>query len=81
MSKRLQVILTDDEARALKQVAEREGLTVSAWVRRSLSESRAARAVVDVEQRLSTIRGAARHEFPAPDIEEMLGEIERGYSP
>jgi len=80
MSKRLQVILTDDDARELRQLAARDGLTVSEWVRRTLREARRRYTTGDVEQRLATVRAATAHQFPAPDIEEMLEEIERGYS-
>lgn len=79
MSKRLQVILTDDDALDLQGLAAREGVTVSEWVRRSLREARRRHTTGDVEHRLATIRAATVHEFPAPDIEEMLEEIERGY--
>ncbi len=29
--------------------------------------------------KLRAVRAASRHEFPTADIDEMLGEIERGY--
>lgn len=79
MSKRLQVILADDDAQALQQMAVDEGVTVSEWVRQTLRNARRQRATIDVEQRLDTIRAATRHSFPAPDIDQMLEEIERGY--
>jgi hypothetical protein len=31
--------------------------------------------------KLAAIRHAARHRYPAPDIETVLREIERGYEP
>ena len=33
----------------------------------------------DVDTKLTAVREALRHDFPAPDIEMMLGEIEQGY--
>jgi hypothetical protein len=33
----------------------------------------------DLQKKLSAIRGAARHDFPTADIEQMLAEIARGY--
>jgi hypothetical protein len=33
----------------------------------------------DVEAKLALIRKAAAYEFPAPDLETMLAEIEMGY--
>ncbi|MBA2715916.1 MAG: hypothetical protein WKF73_08695 [Nocardioidaceae bacterium] len=79
MSKRLQVILTDEDARNLRDLAARDGVTVSDWVRRSLREARRRHTTGDVEHRLATIRAAAVHRFSAPDIDQMLEEIERGY--
>lgn len=73
-------MLSDDEAEALRLAAAREGVTVSEWVRRSLREAGRSRASGDVEQRLATIRAAYEHSFPTADIEDMLAEIERGYT-
>ena len=44
MSKRLQVVFDEAEYAAVQGAAEREGLTVSAWVRRALRDARAAAA-------------------------------------
>jgi hypothetical protein len=79
MSKRLQVILTDDEFDELRSVAADDGLTVSDWVRQAVRQARRHRWRGDVEQRLAAVRTAARHDFPSADIDRMLNEIERGY--
>ncbi len=79
MSKRLQVILTDDDARDLRELAASEGVTVSEWVRQTLRKARHQRTTGDVGHRLATIRAATAHQFPAPNIDEMLADIERGY--
>lgn len=42
MSKRLQVVFDEAEYAAVQRAAERAGLTVSAWVRRTLRDARAA---------------------------------------
>ena len=42
MSKRLQVVFDEAEYAAVQKAAERAGLTVSAWVRRTLRDARAA---------------------------------------
>jgi hypothetical protein len=34
----------------------------------------------DAARKLAVVREGARHSYPAPDIEQMLAEIERGYS-
>jgi hypothetical protein len=80
MSKRLQVILDDEEYGEIKRAAERERLSVSDWVRRSLERQRLREPSVDVKSKLEVVRAAAAHrDGPAVDIERMLDEIERGY--
>jgi ribbon-helix-helix CopG family protein len=79
MSTRLQVILSDEDAASLKEMAAREGVTVSEWVRRSLREASRRQTSGRAEERLSAIRVAAGYTFPTGDIESILQEIERGY--
>ena len=79
MSKRLQVLLPDQEMAEIQRCARRERLTVGEWVRRVLREARAHRPANDPETRLKAIRRAAEHSFPTADIEQMLKEIEQGY--
>lgn len=80
MSKRLQVILNDEEYSAIQRAAARHRLTVSEWVRRSLARQQRREPVVDVKRKLEAIRAAASHrDGPAADIAQMLAEIERGY--
>ena len=80
MSTRLQVILSDEEAAELRKVAEAEGVTVSEWVRRSLRASRRQVSTTRREARLDAIGRASELDVPAPDIEQMLAEIETGYT-
>lgn len=79
MSKRLQVILADDEFAELQRAAASEGLTVSGLVRQSLRQSRRQRPEGDVAQRLAAVRAAARHAYPTGDIDQVLAEIQQGY--
>lgn len=80
MSKRLQVILDDEEYREIQRAAAEQRMTVSEWVRQSLARQRRSEPVVDVGRKLEVIRAAAAHrDGPAVDIEQMLAEIERGY--
>lgn len=76
MSARLQVILDEDEMDEIREAANRRGVTVSEWIRRALRTARRPEPVRDYESKLAVIRAAARHRFPAPDIETMLEEIE-----
>ncbi|MFP5346100.1 MAG: antitoxin [Actinomycetes bacterium] len=79
MSARLQVVLDDSEFDEIRAIAASEGTTVSEWVRRSLREARRSTAAGKVDTKLAAVRAAAQHSFPAPDIEQMLREVERGY--
>jgi hypothetical protein len=79
MSKRLQVLLPDEEMLEIQRLARRERLTLGEWVRRILREARERKPVNDAETKLKAVRRAVGHSFPSADIEQMLGEIERGY--
>lgn len=79
MSKRLQVVLADAEWRRFRQTAKRAGLTLSEWVRQTLRRAEREISTADPEHKVAAIRTAAQHEHPAPDIEQMLAEIEQGY--
>ena len=79
MSKRLQVLLPNQEMTDVQRLAHREHLTVGEWVRRTLREARENKPVNDPEMKLKAIRRGAELSFPSADIEQMLGEIERGY--
>ena len=79
MSKRLQVILDDEELEEIKRVARRHRMTVSEWVRQALREGRRSEPRTDGERKLIVVREAAEHAYPSGDIEEMLREIEAGY--
>lgn len=79
MSKRLQVLLPDEEMAAIQSIAKREHVPVGEWVRRTLREAREQKSMKDPEVKLRAIREAAKYSFPTADIEQMNEEIERGY--
>ncbi len=81
MSKRLQVLFSEEELQELQASARREGLPVSEWVRRALREARKRQPERDLDAKLRAVREGAKYAFPAGDIEQMLAEIERGYVP
>lgn len=81
MSKRLQVVLEDEELEEIRAAAERRGMTMSEWVRQVLRRARSSDAGGDAERKLAAVRTAARHSFPTGDIDQVLAEIERGYFP
>jgi len=74
MSKRLQILLDDEEYRAIQGAARRQGVTVAEWVRQALRQAQCThRRTVDAK--LRAIAEASRHQFPTADIEDMLREI------
>jgi hypothetical protein len=81
MSKRLQVLLSDDEMSDIQILAKREQLTVGEWVRRTLREARQQKSMRDPAAKLAAIRRAVENPSAVPevDIDQMLREIEQGY--
>ena len=79
MSSRLQVVLDKAELREIQEVARRHRMTTAEWVRQALRAARRSEPRGEARKKLDVVRAAARHSFPVSDIEQMLGEIERGY--
>ena len=81
MTKRLQVLLDDDELRQIQGIAKRERLTTAEWVRQRLREARERRDKPDTSHKLAAIHRGFRQTSaaPSPDMDQMLDEIERGY--
>lgn len=78
MSKRLQVVLRESELRAFRRAARRAGMTLSEWVRQTLRGAERRSASADPDAKLDAIRKAMAYGFPAPDIDQMLAEIDEG---
>jgi hypothetical protein len=79
MSIRLQVVMDREELEAIRAAARERGMTVSEFVRETLREARRKVASGDTKRKLSALRAGDRHAYPTADIDQMLGEIERGY--
>jgi hypothetical protein len=79
MAKRLQVILKDPDYREIQRAARSRRMSVAEWVRQALQLARRREPVGDAGKKISAIRAAARFDFPAGDIGQMLAEIEKGY--
>ncbi len=79
MTKRLQVLLDDDELAEFQRLARRRRMTTAAWVRASLRSARDAEGGSDVGEKLAAIRRAVNHDFPTADVETMAAEIVSGY--
>jgi post-segregation antitoxin (ccd killing protein) len=81
MSKRLQVVVAEDELERYEHSAKAAGLTVSAWARQAMNAAERHTSNGDVEAKLAVIRKAATYNFPVSDIDTMLAENERRYVP
>ena len=77
MSKRLQVLMDEEEYREIQGVARRQRLTVAEWVRQALRKARED-DLVSVDARLRIIAEASLHGAPTAEIDVMNREIERG---
>lgn len=78
MSKRLQILVPDDEMEVIKQRAESEELSVGEYIRRSLRDAAFGPPANSVFTKLAFIREAAKLSLPVADIEQMNREIARG---
>jgi hypothetical protein len=76
MSKRLQVVVGDEELELYVRTADASGMTVSEWVRQSLRAAECEASSGNVETKLGAIRRAASYSFPVPDIDALLAEME-----
>jgi hypothetical protein len=79
MSKRLQVLLEETELAEIRRAARVNRMTVAEWVRQALRRARREEPSVEPRRKLAVLREAARGQYPTADVEQMLGEIERGY--
>ena len=78
MNKRLHVLLEESEFREIRDFARRQRLTVAEVVRQALRNAIRASPRSDARKKLAAIKRATQNSFPAPDITDMLAEIERG---
>ena len=80
MSKRLQVVVGDEELERYARTSQAAGLTLSEWARQALRTAELGSSTGDVAAKLELIRrAAASYDFPAPDIDTILVETETGY--
>jgi hypothetical protein len=78
MSKRLQVVVGEEDLGRYERSARAAGQTLSEWARQAMNTAERQTSSGDVEAKLAAIRKAATYSFPAPDIDTMLAEIELG---
>ncbi|MEN8131068.1 MAG: antitoxin [Pseudomonadota bacterium] len=79
MSKRLQVLLEEQEMAEIQAISRNHHMTVAEWVRQTLRAARRAEPLENMQSKLGVVYAAADYAFPAPDIDQMLEEIDRGY--
>ena len=80
MSKRLQVLLDDSEYHQLERFASQDRMTVSEWVRRALRQAGEREPSIEAGRKLEAVRAAVKYEYPTADIDQMIREIEQGYT-
>jgi hypothetical protein len=79
MTKRLQVLLEDDELVDIQRAARQRRQSVAEWVRAALRKARAAEGGPSAADKLRAVRESTGHAFPTGSIDAMLEEIGRGY--
>lgn len=78
MTTRLQVVLEARELAEIQRFARQQRMTTAEWVRQALRVARKSAPSTGVTKKLAAVRSASHHAFPAPDIDQMLREIEQG---
>jgi hypothetical protein len=79
MSHRLQVLLDEEEIRALRAAAGRERVSVSEYVRKALRAATLDGPASGMAEILMVVREAAKHAYPVADPDQMEREIGAGY--
>ena len=80
MSKRLQVLLDENEYKQIQKIASQKKLTVAEWVRQTLRAAQAREPHTEKNKKLQAIRKSIEFTYPTADIQQMLSEIETGYT-
>lgn len=80
MSKRLQVLLPDDEYRVLAGFCRRQGKTLAEWVRKVIRENLTQTQAEDSEKQTAKILKYARYNGPTGDIEDILSQVQSARS-
>lgn len=79
MTKRIQVLLDDEELADIQRHARQQHQTTAAWVRDALRVARERAQQENRARSLRAIEQASKHSHPVGDIEGMFEEIGRGY--
>jgi hypothetical protein len=76
----MQVLVEESELKRMRQVARTRGMTLAEWVRQTLRSALRTEPSGAADKKLARLRASLGHAFPAPDIDQMLAEIEQGYA-
>ncbi len=77
MTKRVHVVLEDDEYQAIKAAAVARGVTVAEWILQTVRQHKV-NPPKTVEEKLRAIEWASQLNHPTADIDVMLQQIEDG---
>ena len=68
------------EYRQLETHAQQDRMTVSEWVRGALRRAGEREPSIEAGRKLEAVRAAVTYEYPTADIDQMIREIEQGYT-
>jgi hypothetical protein len=80
MSKRLQVLLDEAEYEQIQDIAARKHMSVAEWVRQVLRDAKRMEPSKAKRIKLDALRNSLDFHFPTADIDQLLAEVESGYS-
>ena len=78
VSRRLQIVMADEEYQALARAARRRGQAISQVVRDSVRRTVAEEPAMDPDRRIAAVLRFARFAGPTGDVQQLLAEIDRG---
>jgi len=78
MSKRLQVLLSDQDYSFIEKQAKRAQMAIGEWVRQTLRKVGRQTSVRAPEEKLASLKKVIAHSFPTADIDQILKDIDSG---
>lgn len=73
------MVVKEDDLARYERSAQASGQTLSEWVRQAMNAAERRTSSGDVEAKLAAVRKAATYNFPVPDIDTLLAEIDTRY--
>lgn len=78
MSRRLQVLLPENDYAELIRMTKKIKITVAEWVRNVIRKGIQENKPISSEKKISNILKYAKYQGPTASIEQILKEIEKG---